>query len=142
MGYVIIDKIMEEIKTSDEKWLEKALKAYSIKQQFSIDDDGQVGLKETDVKSAVALISFAKKGHHVSWRKISQILASLGITGVGVWIIAAAIADPEPTSKLSLLVAGGLVLALTGSLGTLASLGLKFHVSARRGGTEFHIKPQ
>lgn len=133
---------METINTSDSEWLEKALKAYSKKQQFSLNDDQQIGLKETDLKSAVALISFAKKGRHVSWRKISQLLASLGITGVGIWIIAAAIADPEPTSKLSLLVAGGLVLALTGSLGTLASLGLKFQVSARRGGTEFHIKPE
>jgi hypothetical protein len=133
---------MEEINTTDENWFEKAIKAYSKKQAFSINDNKQIGLKETDVKSAVSLISFAKKQHSISWKKITQVLASIGITGVGVWIIAAAIADPEPTSKLTLLIAGGLVLALTGSLGTLASLGLKFTVSARRGGTEFHIRPE
>jgi len=132
----------EEIKTSDEKWFEKAVKAYSKKQPFSINDDQQLGLKETDVKSAVSLISFARKQHIVPWKKITQVLASIGITGVGVWIVAAAIADPEPTSKLTLLIAGGLILAITGSLGTLTSLGLKFTISARRGGTEFHIKPE
>lgn len=133
---------MEEIKTTDEKWFEKALKAYSKKQEFCISDDLQLGLKDNDVKSAISLITFVKKQQKIPWRKITQVLASIGITGVGVWIIAAAIADPEPTSKLTLLISGGLVLALTGSLGTLAALGLKFHVTARRGGTEFHIRPK
>jgi hypothetical protein len=74
----------EEIKTSDEKWFEKAVKAYSKKQPFSINDDQQLGLKETDVKSAVSLISFARKQHIVPWKKITQVLASIGITGFGL----------------------------------------------------------
>lgn len=75
-------------------------------------------------------------------KDISTILVSLGITASGIWIVLAAIADPEPTSKLTLLIAGGLILALTGSLGTLRALGITFSVSAKTfGGNEFHISP-
>jgi hypothetical protein len=42
-----------------------------------------------------------------------------------------AILDPEPTSKLGLLVAGGILMALTGAVGTLAGLGVRFVVTAR-----------
>ena len=69
-------------------------------------------------------------------------LAGGGVTGVGVWIILAAIADPEPTSKLGLLIAGGLLLGLTGSLGTLAACGVKFSVSAKTRGGSFTIDPK
>lgn len=133
---------MENISTSDNQWFEKALKAYSSKKEFTLSDEQMLGLSANDVKSAVSLIAFMKRNQKMPWKKITQVLASIGITGIGVWIIAAAIASPEPTSKLTLLVTGGLVLTLTGSLGTLAALGLKFHVTAKRGGTEFHIKPE
>ncbi|MFA9388520.1 MAG: hypothetical protein ACERKD_01850 [Prolixibacteraceae bacterium] len=133
---------MQEFHTSDEKWFEKSIKAYTLKQEFNIIDDLKIGLTKSDVKSAVALISFVKKQQKMPWKKITQTLTSIGITSVGVWIIAAAIADPEPTSKLTLLITGGLILTLTGSLGTLAALGLKFSVTARRGGTEFNIRPE
>jgi len=69
-------------------------------------------------------------------------LACIGILGVAAWVIAAAIADPEPTTKLGLLIGGGLILALTGSLGTLTALGVPFSVSAKSpAGHSFEISP-
>ncbi len=130
------------IHTSDQKWVEKALKAYSKKLEFNLVDDAEMGLNEKDVKSAMHLLAFIKREKRLNLKEITAILVSLGITASGVWIVLAAIADPEPTSKLSLLIAGGLVLALTGSLGTLRALGISFNVTAKAfGGNEFHISP-
>lgn len=133
----------EIVKTSERDWLEKALKLYTEKKLFKFIDDAGLKLTEEDLKSAVSLIRAAKSKGGVSWKQIVSVLAGIGITGVGVWIIAAAIADPEPTTKLGLLIAGGIVLALTGSLGTLTALGVKFSVSAKSPqGHEFEIKPE
>jgi hypothetical protein len=130
------------IHTKEPNWVENALKAYTKKIEFNLVDDGEVGLSEKDVKSAMNLLAFMKREKRLSVKDITTILISLGITASGVWIVLAAIADPEPTSKLTLLIAGGLVLALTGSLGTLRALGITYSVSAKAfGGNEFHISP-
>lgn len=130
------------IHTNDPNWVEGALKAYTKKIEFNLVDDGELGLSEKDVKSAMNLLAFMKREKKLSIKEITTVLISLGITASGVWIVLAAIADPEPTSKLTLLIAGGLVLALTGSLGTLRALGINYSVSAKAfGGNEFHISP-
>ena len=131
------------VKTSEKDWLEKALKLYTEKKLFRFIDDAELKLTEKDLKSAVSLIRAAKSKGGVTWQQITGVLAGIGITGAGVWIIAAAIADPEPTTKLGLLITGGIILALTGSLGTFASLGVRFSVSAKLPqGHEFEIKPE
>jgi hypothetical protein len=135
---------MEEkqiIKTSEENWVKRAMKAYTQKQTFDLIDDKELGLSEKDVQSAVNLMRFLKKENHLNIKEISQVLVGLGITASGVWMVVAAIADPEPTSKLGLLIGGGLILAITGSLGTLRALGIQFSVSGRAFGNEFHISP-
>lgn len=129
------------IHTTDANWVKLAMKAYTKKQEFNLVDDAELGLSEKDVASAVNLMKFLKKENHLSVREIAQILVGLGITASGVWMVMAAIADPEPTTKLGLLVGGGLVLALTGSLGTLRALGIQFTVSGKAFGNEFHITP-
>ena len=130
------------IRTSQENWVDTAIKAYTKKQEFSLIDDSELGLSEKDVKSAMNLLAFMRKERRMKIKDISSVLVGIGITASGVWIVLAAIADPEPTSKLSLLIAGGLILALTGSLGTLRALGITFSVSAKTfGGNEFHISP-
>lgn len=131
------------IRSSDPEWLEKALKQYSTKTPFVFEDDAGLGLDTKDLRSAVTLIKAAKNKGDMKWKQIAAFLTSLGITGAGIWIVAAAIADPEPTTKLGLLITGGLVLAVTGSLGTLSSLGVKFSVFARTPfGHSFEIRPE
>ncbi len=49
--------------------------------------------------------------------------ASAGLAGIGVWLVRAAIADPEPTSKLFLLLGGGVLCILGGGLSLIKSLG-------------------
>ena len=131
------------VRTSEKDWLEKALKLYSKKASFKLIDDRGLGITEADLKSAIILINSAKSKSWATWQQIAGTLAGLGITGAGVWMVYAAIVDPEPTTKLGLLIAGGIVLALTGALGTLTSLGVRFLVSARSPhGHEFIIRPE
>jgi hypothetical protein len=131
------------IKTSNTEWLKTAIEAYSKKKAFTLLDDAKIGLTEKDLISAVTLIRVAKKKAGLPFKTIAQALTSIGITGAGIYIVILAIADPEPTSKLGLLITGGLILAVTGSLGALSSLGVKFSIAAKTfGGNEFFIRPE
>jgi hypothetical protein len=135
--------MMDIVRTSQDDWLEKAIKLYAEKKPITLIDDAMYGLKEKDLITAVSLLRAAKSKNRVTWKQITGLLAGLGITGAGVWMVAAAIADPEPTTKLGLLIAGGVVLALTGSFGTFASLGVRFFVTASSPkGHSFNIKPE
>lgn len=130
------------VRTSDKDWLAKALKLYTNKKTFTFEDDAGLKLTQKDLKSVVSLVRAVKSKSSLS-RQIIPALAGIGITGAGVWLVLAAIADPEPTTKLGLLITGGLVLALTGSLGTLAALGVRFSVSAKSArGDILEIKPE
>lgn len=131
------------VRTSDSDWLKKAIELYADKKTFTFKDDNGIGLTESDLKSAVTLIRAARSKGGVTWKQVMGVLAGTGITGAGVWMVYAAIIDPEPTTKLGLLIGGGLILALTGSLGTLAALGIRFSVAAKApGGSSFIIKPE
>jgi hypothetical protein len=130
------------IKTSEIDWLEKAVKCFTEKSAFTFVDDAKMGLTETDLKSAVNLIRGAKSKGNKTWKSIVGVLTGIGITGAGVYIIMLAIIDPEPTTKLGLLVGGGLLIALTGSLGVLSSLGVNFNVSAKSAIGHFEITPK
>jgi len=130
------------IKTSESDWLEKSIKCFTEKTAFSFVDDAKMGLTETDLKSAVNLIRVAKSKGNKTWKSIVGVLTGLGITGAGVYIIMLAIIDPEPTTKLGLLVSGGLIITLTGSLGVLSSLGMNFNVSAKTKLGQFEITPK
>jgi len=131
------------VKTSNKDWLKQALKQYAEKKQFEFVDDAELKYTKEDLSSGISLMRAARSKGGVSWQQIVGALASVGIAASGLWIVAAAIADPEPTTKLGLLVGGGLTLILTGSLGILANLGTNFSVSVRSPqGHEFEIKPE
>jgi hypothetical protein len=133
--------VREIIRTSDNKWLEKALDCYKTKVAFEFIDDASIGIGHEALVSAVALIAAAKKSGTISWQQIAVILTGLGISGLGIWLITVAVADPEPTSKLSILLVGGVLLMTTGGLSILYSLGVKWRVSAKSGGHSIHVDP-
>lgn len=99
----------EIIRTSDKKWLGKALDCYKTKVAFEFLDDVPIGIGHDDLVSAVALIAAAKNSSAITWQQIVGMLTGLGMSGIGIWMIAVAVADPEPTSKLAILLAGGVV---------------------------------
>jgi hypothetical protein len=131
------------VRTSEEDWLERALEFYTDKAAFVFIDDACVGITQKDLESAVSLIRAAKVKGGFPLKNIMAVLVGLGLSGAGIWMIIAAIADPEPTSKLGLLVAGGVLITLTGGLGTLSALGVRFVITGRgKGGSEFRIEPK
>ncbi|MBN2224440.1 MAG: hypothetical protein JW765_07180 [Deltaproteobacteria bacterium] len=131
------------VRTSVKDWLERSLKLYKDKAPFVFIDDAGVGITQKDLESAVSLIRAAKTKGKLDFKSIASVLAGIGLSGAGIWMIAAAVADPEPTSKLGLLIAGGIVITLTGGIGTLSALGVRFVITGRgSSGSEFKIEPK
>ncbi len=130
------------VKTSEKDWLERALQLYKSKESFTLIDDANIGLTEKDVSSAVNLMKASVSKGKKSLKNIVLALTGLGFSGVGVYLIIAAIMDPEPTSKLGLIVSVGGIMAVSGSLATFASLGIKFSVKASTILGTFEIKPK
>jgi hypothetical protein len=128
----------EIIRTSEQDWITKALNCYKSKLPFQFIDDADLGIQQKDLISAVALIRAARNKVGITANKIGIILTGLGMSGLGIGLVLIAVFDPEPTSKLGILLAGGVVLALSGSLTILRALGVKFRVIAGVGGFEVH----
>ena len=55
--------------------------------------------------------------------------------------VAVAVADPEPKGKLAILLAGGVVMALTGGLSIMHCLGVTWRVSAKAGENAIQVEP-
>jgi hypothetical protein len=119
---------MTIIRTSEKDWLERAIKKYKNKEPFELIDDANIGFVKNDLSSAISLLKASRDKGDISLEQIIAVLTGIGITGAGVYIVFAALAAPEPNTKLSLLIGGGIVLALTGSIGTFAALGYRFSV--------------
>lgn len=143
MGELVKGGAEKVVRTSEEDWLERALELYTDKAVFVFIDDAGLGLTQKDLQSAVSLIRAAKVKGGLPLKSIMAVLFGLGLSGAGIWMIVAAIADPEPTSKLGLLIAGGVLITLTGGMGTLSALGVKFVITGKgKGGSEFRIEPK
>lgn len=132
-------KSLEVIRTSDPRWLEQVVRHYTRKERFQLLDDARLGLGPDDLKSAVDLLRALKK-RNVPRRQLWQVLTGIGISSVGIALVLAAILDPEPTSKLGILLAGGVVLILTGGLSILKALGQTWMVRVGKG--LFTVEPK
>jgi len=128
-----------EIRTSDPDWIKKGLMCYANKTHFVLIDDARVGISQDDLTSAISLIK-ASPRFGIARRRMLVILTAIGFSAVGIALIIAAIIDPEPTSKLGILLGGGVVLIVLGEMSILWSLGLKWNVKRGLGGT-FEVNP-
>lgn len=125
--------------TTDPEWLEKALRCYRDAVGFTLEDDAEFGLREVDLRSGVSLVKAASR-KRITVKQIAQILTGMGLGAAGIWMVIAAIIDPEPTSKLGLLIAGGVILTLTGGLAVLRALGQRWRIRGKPGGV-FDVEP-
>ncbi len=99
------------IRTSEKGWLSRLARAYRERTPILLIDDAQVGI---DPKSDSLISMGIKSGLSTAdWIAVG---VSLGISAAGVLMVVLAFLDPEPTSKLGLLVGGGAVCVLTGGL--------------------------
>ena len=105
------------IKTSKPGWLARLAKAYKDRRPVTVVDDAEVGIDP----SSQTILDMGKRAG-ISYQEWVAVLVSLGLTGIGVWMVVAAVLDPEPTSKLWLLVGGGTVCVLGGGFSAIRVL--------------------
>lgn len=110
---------MEEtlIRTSEEKWLERLARAYRDRLPVFLKDDAHVGIDPT----SQTLLQLARSAR-LSPRELAGVAVSLGMSAAGATMVVLAFIDPEPTSKLGLLVGGGLACVLGGGFSAIRIL--------------------
>jgi hypothetical protein len=114
-----IDYVTEErrIRTSEKGWFSRLAKAYRERVPVLIVDDAKVGIDPaTD-----SLVSIGLKAG-LSLAEWTAVGISIGISAAGVTMVVLAFLDPEPTSKLGLLVGGGAVCVMTGGFSAVRIL--------------------
>ena len=97
------------IRTSKKNWFKELVLAYRDQVPIFLVDDAEVGITpETQTLLEIGRDMGLTKEDWIG------ILVALGVSAVGVGLIVAAIFDPEPTSKLGLLVSGGITFVFSG----------------------------
>jgi hypothetical protein len=99
------------VRTSQPGWFPLLAQAYRDRKPVLLVDDADVGI---DPKSQSLVSMGIKAGLSPSdWVAVG---VAIGVSAAGVMMVVLAFLDPEPTSKLGLLVGGGAVCVLTGGL--------------------------
>lgn len=99
------------VRTSDKGWFAALARAYRDRSRILVVDDANVGIDP----ARESLVAMAIKAH-LSIEQWIAVGVSIGVSAAGVTMVVLAFVDPEPTSKLGLLVGGGAVCVLAGGL--------------------------
>ncbi len=122
------------VRTSQAGWLSILAKAYKEKTPVWIIDDAKVGIDPANH----ALFEMGCKAN-LSAAEMAAAGVAVGMTYAGVALVVLAVLDPEPTTKLGLLIASGTVLALTGGLSALQILARTKPPTIRITGNGFEV---
>lgn len=116
------------IKTSNARWYPQVVKAEKDQAKYVFIDDANLGI-DPSIDSLFRMgIKIGKKTRfnieslRSALKTIIAALVSIGISGIGVYVIAAAFLDPEPTTKLLLIIIAGVILVLSGGVFALKIL--------------------
>jgi hypothetical protein len=105
------------VRTSQKGWFGRLAKAYRERFPALIVDDAGVGIDP----AADSLVSMGLKAG-LSPAEWTAVGVSIGISAAGITMVVLAFLDPEPTSKLGLLVGGGAVCVMTGGFSAIRIL--------------------
>ena len=105
------------IRTSEKDWLSRLTAAYRQRAAVELVDDAAVGIDP----ATQSLLQMGVAGR-LTRREWTAVSVAGGMTLFGAALVVAAILDPDPTSKLGLLVGSGALLALTGGFQTIRLL--------------------
>ena len=111
------DSLEKIVRTSDPGWLRSLALLYKARHAGVLVDDAHLGSNPEDQ----TLLQMARVSG-LSKREIAGVSVALGMSGVGVTMVILAFLDPEPTSKLGLLVGGGAVCVLGGGFSAIRIL--------------------
>jgi len=101
--------ISQIIRTSEKDWLPRLARAWRDRAQIDLVDDAQLGI-DPSTQSLLQMGLTAR----LSRREWTAVAIAAGMTVLGAYMVILAVIDPDPTSKLGLLVGSGALLALTG----------------------------
>ncbi len=122
------------VRTSQSGWLAILAKAYKDHTPTLIIDDANVGIDPANH----SLFDMGRKAN-LSTADIVATCIAVGMAVTGVAMIILAFIDPEPTSKLALLVATGGILSITGGLSAIYILTKKKPPSIKVTSSGFEI---
>lgn len=105
------------VRTSEVDWLAKLTRAYRNHAEVELVDDAGIGVDP----ATQTLLQMGLTGK-LTRREWSAVAVAGGMTVLGAAMVVLAIVDPDPTSKLGLLVGSGALLALTGGFQTIRLL--------------------
>jgi hypothetical protein len=105
------------VRTSDPNWLRTLAIMYRTRLTAVLVDDAALGINPEDQ----TLLQMARVSG-LSRRELVSVCVALGMSGVGLTMVILAFVDPEPTSKLGLLVGGGAVCVLGGGFSAIGIL--------------------
>jgi hypothetical protein len=105
------------IRTSQKGWFERLATAYRDRQPVLLVDDARVGIDP--MSQSLVAMGIRAGLSPADWAAVG---VAVGMSAAGVMMVVLAFLDPEPTSKLGLLVGGGAVCVLTGGLTAVAVL--------------------
>jgi len=111
------DSLEKIVRTSDPEWLRTLALMYRARLPGVLVDDAHLGINPGDQ----TLLQMARVSG-LSRREILSVSVALGMSGIGVTMMILAFIDPEPTSKLGLLVGGGAVCVLGGGFSAIRIL--------------------
>jgi hypothetical protein len=102
------------VRTSQPGWLAALAKAYKDLTPTLIVDDANVGIDP----GSHSLFDMGRRAD-LSTSEIAAACVAVGMSVAGVGMVILAFVDPEPTTKLGLLIGAGAVLALTGGFSAI-----------------------
>jgi hypothetical protein len=104
-------RIMNEItiRTTEEGWFKHLVEVYKNRTPILLIDDARVGIDPSN--ESLVTMGLKAKLSPAEWAAVG---VALGISAAGIMMVILAFVDPEPTSKLGLLVGGGVLCVLTG----------------------------
>jgi hypothetical protein len=105
------------VRTSDKGWFGKLARAYQERTPILVVDDAKVGIDP----AADSLVSMGLQAR-LSLAEWTAVGVSIGVSAAGITMVVLAFLDPEPTSKLGLLVGGGAVCVFTGGFSAIRIL--------------------
>jgi hypothetical protein len=123
------------IRTSQPGWFESLARAYRDRVPVRLVDDAKVGI-DPRTQSLAAMGIHARLGP-AEWAAVG---VALGVSAAGMVMVVLAFLDPEPTSKLGLLVGGGAVCVLSGGLSAVAVLSRRKPPTIELGRDGFRIR--
>ena len=99
------------VRTSAKGWFGTLAKAYKNRGHILLIDDAKVGIDPA--RDSLMAMGIKARLSMEDWVAVG---VSIGMSAVGTVMVVLAFIDPEPTSKLGLLIGGGAVCVLAGGL--------------------------